>query len=307
MVTPTACKAMIPDLNLLIVLDVLIEECSVKRAADRMGMSAPSMSRALARIRETLGDPILVRAGRQLVPTERALALRQRVHDAVEQASAVLRPEGPVPFATLERRFTIRANDAVIGAFASRLLARIAAKASKVVVRFAPEGETDDDALREGRIDLDIGALREMGPEVRVQTICRDRHVGIVRPEHPILSGTVTVERFAAFEHISVSRRGRAEGPIDRALAERGLRRRIALIVPSVHAALFALPHSDLVGLIPTLALQGVEDLGMALRTFEIPLPLDTVVIAQAWHPRFDHDAVHRFLRETVRAVCTKK
>lgn len=296
----------LPDLNLLIILDVLLEESSVTRAAERMGLSAPSMSRALTRIRDALGDPILVRAGRNLVPTPRALALRDQVHALVEGAAALLRPEGPMSFATLERRFTIRANEGVTGAFAARLTARVVEKAPRVVLRFAPEGETDDDALREGRIDLDIGALRTMGPEVRVQTIFRDHLVGIVRPDHPILSEPVTPERFTAFDHISVSRRGRAEGPIDRALAERGLARRVALIVPSFHSALFALPGTDLVGLVPTQILRGVNDLGMGLTTFEIPLPLETIVMAQAWHPRLDHDSAHRFLRETVREVCAE-
>ncbi|WP_096701518.1 LysR family transcriptional regulator [Magnetospirillum sp. 15-1] len=294
----------VPDLNLLIVLDVLIEEGSVTRAAERMGMSAPSMSRALARIRHTMGDPILVRAGRNLVPTPRALALRDQVHTLVEGASALLRPEGPVSFATLERRFTIRTNEGFTGAFAARLLARITEKAPKVVLRFAPEGDGDDDALREGRIDLDIGALRAMGPEVRVQTIFRDHHVGIVRPGHPILSEPITPESFARFDHISVSRRGRAEGPIDRALAELGLARRTALIVPSFLSAMFALPGSDLVAMVPTLTLSGIPDLGLALSTFDIPLPMETVVVAQAWHPRLNHDAANRFLRETVREVC---
>ena len=295
-----------PDLNLLIAFDVLIEECSVTRAAERMGMSAPSMSRALARIRETVGDPVLVRAGRQLVPTERALTLRQRVHDAVEQASSVLRPEGPLDLASLDRRFTIRANEVFTSAFAARLMARITAKAPKVILRFAPEGEEDDDALREGRIDLDVGALREMGPEMRVQTIFRDHYVGIVRPEHPILRETVTPERFVQFDQISVSRRGRSKGPIDRALDALGLARRVTLIVSSFYTALCALPTTDLIGLVPTLALRGVADLGTTLKTFELPLPLETVVMAQAWHPRLDHDSAHRFLRESVRLVCAE-
>ncbi|PKU22963.1 LysR family transcriptional regulator [Telmatospirillum siberiense] len=296
----------IPDLNLLIAFDVLIEECSVARAAERMGISSPSMSRTLARIRETVGDPVLVRAGRQLVPTERALALRQRVHDAVEQASSVLRPEGPLNLSTLDRRFTIRAGEGVIGALAAGLTARIAAKAPKVVLRFAPEGEKDDDALREGRVDLDIAALREMGPEIRVQTIFRDHVVGIVRSGHPILADTITPESFVQFGQIGVSRRGRTTGPIDRALQTLGLTRRIALIVPSFQSALFALPTSDLIGLVPKHVLRGVVDLGMNLKTFELPLPLETVVIAQAWHPRLDSDSAHRFLRESVRSICAE-
>ncbi|MTJ79991.1 MAG: LysR family transcriptional regulator [Telmatospirillum sp.] len=295
-----------PDLNLLIVLDALLEEGSVTGAAQRMGVSAPSMSRALARIRQAVGDPILVRAGRSLVPTPRALALRNEVRGVIEEAAALLRPEGLVSFRTLERRFTIRANEGFTGVFASRLLDRIAIEAPLAVIRFAPEGEVDDDSLRDGRVDLDIGALRAMGPEVRVQTIFRDLNVGVARAGHPIFAGMITPERFVAYGHISVSRRGRAEGPIDRRLASLGLTRRVPLVVPSFHAALLSVCQSDLIGLAPTHVLNGVGDAKWGLRTFEIPLPLETVVMAQAWHPRFDRDAAHRLLRGAVRDLCAE-
>lgn len=296
----------VPDLNLLITLDILIEEASVTRAAERLGMSAPSLSRALARIRTTVGDPILVRAGRDLVPTPRALELRDRVRQIVEDASALLRPEGEISFADLDRQFTIRTNEFIAGAFGAALIERLRRDAPLTRVRFAPEGESDDDALREGRIDLDIGALRAMGPEMRVQTIYRDHFVGLARPGHPIFDAEITPERFAGFEQISASRRGRARGPIDEALADLGLERRIPLIVGSFHAALFALSDSDLIAPVPRKILPGIERLGMALRTFEIPLELDTVVVAQAWHPRLDKDPAHRFLRAAVRELCSQ-
>jgi DNA-binding transcriptional LysR family regulator len=295
-----------PDFNLLVALDVLIEERSVTRAAERLGISAPSLSRTLARIRATVGDPILVRAGRELVPTPRALGLQDRVRRVVEEASALLRPEGPMSFATLDRQFTIRANEAFAGAFAATLLAKLRAEAPLASLRFAPEGEADDDALREGRIDLDIGALRAMGPEVRVQTVFRDQYVGIARPDHPIFDAPITPERLSGFDQISASRRGRARGPVDSALRDLGLARRIPLIVSSFHAVLFALPNSDLVGLIPRQVLLGVDRLAMKLKTFDLPVPLETVVMAQAWHPRLDNDPAHCFLRAAVRQVCSR-
>ncbi|MEH3122661.1 MAG: LysR family transcriptional regulator [Sphingomonas phyllosphaerae] len=298
----------VPDLNLLVTLTVLIEEASVTRAAERLDMSAPSLSRALSRIRTTVGDPILVRAGRNLVPTPRALELRDRVRQLVEEAGALLRPEGALTIGSLDRQFTIRANEYFSGAFGADLLARLREEAPLVTLRFAPEGEADDDALREGRIDLDIGALRAMGPEVRVQTILRDQYRGVACPDHPIFSETITAERFAQFEQISASRRGRARGPIDDALAAMGLERRVPLIVASFHTMLLALPGSSLIGLAPGQVLRGIERLGMSLRTFDLPLrPLDTVVIAQAWHPRLDNDTAHRFLRTAVRDVCSRR
>lgn len=296
----------IADLNLLHILDILIEERSVTRTAERLGVSAPSASRMLARLRHATGDALLVRAGRQMVPTARALAMQIEAHRIVEAGSALLRPETIPDPATLDRRFTLRANDGFITAFAAPLTQRIAAQAPKVVLRFAPEGESDDDALREGRIDLDIGALREMGPEVRIQTIFRDHYVGLARPGHPLFDGELTAARFAAFEQISVSRRGRATGPIDDALDALGLVRRVPLIVPYFQSAVTALPHTDLIGLVPRHVLDGIAPLNPELRSFDLPLRLETIVIAQAWHPRFDGDAGHRFLRQTVREICAR-
>jgi len=292
-----------PDLNLLVTLDVLIEERSVSRAAERMGMSAPALSRALARIRETVGDPILVRAGRELVPTERALEIRDRVRQVVEEASSLLRPATLSSFASLERQFTIRAGETIAGAFGVELLSRLRREAPLVSVRFAPEGDGDDDALREGRIDIHIGALRQLGPEVRVQTLFREHVVGVARPGHPIFDQPITPDRFVAFEQISTSRRGRPRGPIDNALDDLGLRRRLPLIVSSFDTAIFALPTSDLIGIVPRHILLGLHQLGMNLRWFDLPLSIEPAVMAQAWHPRRDNDPAHRLLRTTIREI----
>jgi len=291
------------DLNLLSALDVLLDECSVTRTAERLGISAPSASRLLARLRHVTGDPLLVRAGRDLVPTARAMELRDDVRQVVDAAKGLLRP-ATLDLSTLERRFNIRANDGFIAAFAAPLMTSIAKQAPKVILRFAPEGENDDDALREGRIDLDIGALREMGPEVRVQTILRDHFIGLARLDHAIFDQAITPERFCGFDQISASRRGRTHGPVDIALANLGLKRRVTLIVPFNHNALSALPSSELIALVPTHVLRSAEALGMTLRAFDLPLILEPVVIAQAWHPRLDKDAGHQFLRQVVRDVC---
>ncbi|WAC61294.1 LysR family transcriptional regulator [Brevundimonas sp. SL130] len=293
----------VADLNLLSVLDILLEERSVTRSAERLGISAPSVSRVLARLRQVTGDPLLVRAGRDLVPTARALELHDDVHRVVEDAAALLRP-ATLDLAALERRFTVRANDSFVGAFAGRLLARLRTEAPLVELRFAPEGESDDDALREGRIDLDIGALREMGPEVRIQTVFRDHFVGMARADHPIFDAPITPECFCQYDQISSSRRGRAHGPVDKALADLELKRRVVLIVPFPKTALAALPDTDLIAPVPNHVRRSVEAMGTHLRAFDLPLTLEPVVIGQAWHPRFDKDAGHQFLRQAVREIC---
>ncbi|MCQ9472025.1 LysR family transcriptional regulator [Pseudomonas alliivorans] len=295
----------LPDLNLLIALDALLDEGSVVGAARRMHLSPAAMSRTLTRIREATGDPVLVRAGRGLVPTPRALAMQAQVRELVEQAAQVFQARDEVEMSTLERCFNVRSNDVFFGSFGARVLEAIRAGAPGCTMRFVPEGADDDDALREGRIDLYISSRLNFGPEIKIQNLFNTRFCGLAREGHPIFDGPITPERFAGFDHVSVSRRGRARGPIDPALAELGLERRIALITPHFHSAIFGVAESDLILSLPEPVLWGLKQLGLKMRAFAIPLALETVSVNQAWHPRFDKDPAHRWLRQTLKEVCS--
>ncbi|MBA1228349.1 LysR family transcriptional regulator [Pseudomonas viridiflava] len=295
----------LPDLNLLIALDALLDEGSVVGAARRMHLSPAAMSRTLTRIREATGDPVLVRAGRGLVPTPRALAMQAQVRELVEQAAQVFQARDEVDMSTLERCFNVRSNDVFFGSFGARVLEAIRVGAPGCTLRFVPEGADDDDALREGRIDLYISSRLNFGPEIKIQNLFNTRFCGLAREGHPIFDEPITPERFAAFDHVSVSRRGLARGPIDPALAELGLERRIALITPHFHSAIFGVAESDLVLSLPEPVLWGLKQLGLKMRAFAIPLALETVSVNQAWHPRFDKDPAHRWLRQTLKQVCS--
>lgn len=297
---------MAPDLNLLISLDALLEEGSVVGAARRMNLSPPAMSRTLARIRETVGDPIFVQAGRKMVPTPRALELRGAVREAVERASQLLAPSAEIDLGTLDKQFNVRANDIFVGLHSSRLLEEMARGMPRAMLRFMPEeDDIDDDALRSGRIDLFISASRRLGPEIRVQPLFTTTFVGLARDDHPIFDDDITPERFARWPHIGVSRRGKSAGPIDDALAARGLARQVLLVVPTPYAAIFALQASDLILPLPEHLARGAVRAELGVRAFELPVPLETVLITQAWHPRFQSDPAHQWLRRVVRGLCT--
>ncbi len=294
-----------PDLNLLIALDVLIEEGSVVGAARRMNLSAPAMSRTLARIRAAVGDPVLVRSGRGLTPTPRALQLREQVRGVIEQAHAVFNAGREVDLSTLERTFSVRANDVFIAAYRSRLREAFRTQAPKAVLRFVPESDVDDDAMAQGRIDLYISSARQFGADIKVQNLFNISCVGLAHEDHPIFAEQIDARRFAACEQIAVSRRGRMHGPIDDALDALGLKRRVALIVPTFHAAIFAAADADLMlPQMPRNMLGEMNRMGLRLRTFELPVSLQAVVFVQAWHPRLDHDPAHRWLRRTIKAQC---
>lgn len=295
-----------PDLNLLIALDVLLEEESVVGAARRMDLSPPAMSRTLARIRVAFDDPILVPAGRKMVSTPRAQELRDTIHGLVSQALGVMQPAGERPMRTLRRTFTIRANDSFIVAFGAELARRLKDIAPGTALRFAPEVGDDDDALREGRVDLFIGATEALDPEVRVQALLKTAIVGVAREGHAIFADGITPESFAAFDQIIVSRRGRLSGPIDTALASLNLRRRIALTTPAFSTALLLVAGSDLILPLPDLYLLGEQHVPSGMRAFPIPLDLPLVTLRQAWHPRFEMDAAHRWLRDMVREICSQ-
>lgn len=296
----------LPDMNLLVALDALLDEGSVVGAAQRMNLSPAAMSRTLGRIREALGDPVLVRAGRGLVPTPRALALREQVRVLVEQAGQVFRSGDDVDLPSLDRAFNIRTNDLFIALYGAQLLRMMHEQAPRTVLRFIPEspGGDDDSVLRDGRTDLIISSTVDLGPEIKVQSLFQTFYIGLARQDHPIFAEPVTAQSFASYPQISVSRRGRANGPIDVELAHCKVQRRVALITPSFHSALFSLPDSDLILPMPANILSSVSKLGLPLRSFEIPLALERVNVMQAWHPRFDSDPAHRWLRQTLKACC---
>jgi len=302
------------DLNLLTALDALLAEGSVAGAARRLGLSASAMSRTLARLRAATGDPLLVRAGRSMVPTPHAAELRERVRDLAQDARAVLRPAvASLDLAALKRSFTIRCNDGFVEVFAAQLVAAVTTAAPHVRLYFAPKPDKDVRALREGLVDLEIGVLGKSGPEVRLQTLFRDHFVCAVREGHPLLGrGKLTAERYAACGHVVASRRGHWSGPVDDALAALGLSRTVVVVVPSFRAALAVASVSDLVALVTGSffdATQGHQaKSGPApVRSFPLPVRTEAITVSQMWHPRLDADPAHRWLRGLVLATCRER
>ncbi|MGO4136980.1 LysR family transcriptional regulator [Rhizobium brockwellii] len=291
-----------PDLNLLATLDVLLAEGSVARAAQRLRLSPSAMSRALARLRETTGDPLLVRAGRGLVPTPRALELRERVARLVEDAQAILRPAEALDLERLVRTFTLRTSEGFAESFGSDLIARLGRQAPGVRLRFVQKPDKDSSPLRDGTVDLETGVVSETtGPEVRAQALFRDRFIGVVRLGHPLCEREMTPSRYAAGRHITVSRRGLDKGPIDEALNALGLERQIATIVSGFSTALALARVSDLIASVPE---RHTGALRQGMHSFPLPVPTPEITVSLLWHPRMEADPAHRWLRGCVRDAC---
>ena len=294
-----------PDLNLLVTLDVLLAEGSVARAARRLRLSPSAMSRALARLRETTGDPLLVRAGRGLVPTPRAIELRERVSQLVQDAEAVLRPARKLNRKQLVRTFTLRTQDGFVENFGPDLIARVGKEAPGVRLCFVQKPDKDSTSLRDGTADLETGVVgKTTAPELRVQALFRDRFIGVVRMGHPLGQGEITPARYAAGRHILVSRRGRDRGPIDEALTPLGLEREVVTIVAGFATALALARASDLIASVPE---RHTGNLRAGMHGFPLPVATPAITVSLHWHPRMDSDPAHRWLRGCIRDVCAEQ
>ena len=266
-----------PDLNLLIILDAVLSEGSVVRAAKRLRLSPSAMSRALARLRESTGDPLLVRAGRGLVPTPRAIELRDRVSQLVRDAQENFGPA---------------------------LIARVAEQAPGVRLFFMQKPDKDSKPLRDGVVDLETGVIDlTSAPELRGQSLFRDNYVGVVRAGHPLSRGAITPEQYAAGMHISVSREGVDKGSIDDALQPLGLERKIVTIVGGFSIALGLARGSDLIATVPG---RHTASLREGMHSFPLPFRTAEFTVSLLWHPRFSADPAHRWLRSLVLGVCGK-
>lgn len=290
------------DLNLLVTLDVLLDEGSVVGAAKRLQLSASAMSRALARLREVTGDPLLVRAGRGLVPTPRALQLRWNVRQVVIAAEAVLRPPLKLDLLSLARTFSIRSTEGFAETFGAELIARVSAEAPLVKLSFLTKQDKDSTPLRDGTVDLETGVIgRMMGPEIRAVGLFRDRFVGVVRRGHGLSKGGITPERYAAARHVVVERRGLRAAMVDEALERVGLVRNAVATVGGFGPAIALARGSDIVATVPERHTAGLCD-GMHL--FRLPVSVEDFTISLFWHPRLDADPAHRWLRALVLDAC---
>lgn len=292
----------LPDFNLLITLDAVLAEGSVARAARRLRLSPSAMSRALARLRETTGDPLLVRAGRGLVPTPRALALREQVSQLVQQAEAVLRPAEMLDLRQLARTFTLRTREGFVENFGAELIARVGEQAPGVRLRFVQKTSKESDALRDGSVDLDTGVVgKETGPEVRTRALFHDRFIGVARAGHALAKGRITPARFAQGRHIGIARQGPGKGAVDDSLQALGIEREVVTIVGSFSAALALVRASDLVVCVPERQTGKLRD---GMHSFTLPFAAPELTVSMLWHPRLDADPAHRWLRALVLETC---
>jgi len=287
------------DLNLLRVLHALLETGSVVGAAARLHLSPPAVSRSLGRLRKLLGDPLFVRAGRQLVPTELAKSLRAPAEAALGEALKVLRPSMATDPINLKRRFAMRADDSIIAVLALPLMERVRIAAPGVDIDFLRDDPNYVAHLRNGEIDVRIGVHVQEHRDTTSEVLLTDRFVAIVRKDHPLAGRRLTRRRFAESHHVTVSPKGAKTGPIDVALAVEGLKRKHITTVTSFVVAAHLVATTDLVGSVPrALAKTMARSLPVVLS--EIPLDLPSFDVCVSWHDRHGNDPAHQWLRDQI-------
>jgi DNA-binding transcriptional LysR family regulator len=294
------------DLNLLRVLYALLAERNVTRAARRLHLSQPATSNALARLRHAFRDPLLVRGVSGLVLTPRAHELTELVRRAMQHIDAALNP--PVAFdpATADETFTIAAADSLQVAILGGWMPRLAKEAPGVVLRFRPLGLTatalpGDIAphaeLANGELDLAVGAFVAAPRHLHTQALFEGGFVCVLRKDHPLAKGRLTLRRFLQLSHILVDSQNELRpGLVDIALANHRLTRRVALVVPQFTVVPYVVAQSDLIVTLPK-PLADRFARTFDLRVLDPPLELPKYTICQVWHERTHHSPKHRWLR----------
>jgi DNA-binding transcriptional LysR family regulator len=292
----------LPDLNLLVTLDAVLSEGSIVRAARRLQLSPSAMSRAVARVREVTGDPLLVRAGRGLAPTPRAIELRERVAAVVRDAGAVLLPAAAPDISRATRTLTIRSREGFVENFGPRLLATLRDEAPGIRLNFVPKLTRDSAALRDGTVDLETGVIgQDTSPELREAALFSDRYVGVMRKGHPLAKGRMTMSRYARAGHVLTSRGGYGKARVDEVLEGLDVERRIDVTVGGFGTAIALARASDLIATVPE---RHTGNLRTGMHTFDLPFDLPPFTLSLLWHPRMQADPVHQWLRRRVQDVC---
>lgn len=293
------------DLNLLLALDALLAERHVTRAAQRLGITQSAASHALARVRDLLGDPVLVRGPRgTMIPTPRAAALAPAVHRILVDLSAVLRGDTAFEPATARRTFHIGASDYVELVLLPRFVAHVAKIAPSIDLWIHTLADHGDDDLAAGTLDVVIGPPRGSArPAGSYEKVLFDESFTcVMRAKHPLASSKLTLPRYCDAGHVLVAPRGTPGSLVDDALSALGRSRRIALAVPHFLVVPHIVASSDLIATLASRVAAAFAET-LALVTAPPPLALAKFQMALAWHERSHDDAPHRWLREQLLAV----
>lgn len=283
------------DLNLLVALQALLDERSVTGAADRLGLSQPALSRMLARLRLVFDDPLMVRMGREMVPTPRALSVAAPLRRLLAEAKELIRPDHFEPAAVADT-VRIMASDAATEAVIAPWVTAMTLRAPGLRYDVVPFTADVAEALARGTVDFAIDVFPDPLENCRVEHLFLDRFACVVRTGHPVVAAGLTPERYAALDHIAITGTGAFVTILEQELSRLGVRRIVRFSTTSMTTAPFVASQTDWIATVPSArARRSVRRFAVDL--LPLPFPLREIPLSVLWHERTDASPLHRWMR----------
>ena len=298
------------DLNLLVTLSLLLEECSTTKAAKRLHVSQSAMSKSLARLRDVFEDPLFVRHAKGLTPTPRAVALQKPLAEHLRQLGQLVAQPGFEP-ASSTRRFKLASIDGAFHSLLPDYFPSLRQAAPGLTFSFYNWNETSMHALFDGQLDLALMvrenmavspySVEQLPSTIQYLSFREDPMVCLVHHRHPALEAPWDLDNFIRHRHIDMYCERDQQWMLDLRLAEQGLARDISVVVPSLDAAVSITACDEVILSVPQLYARQICQ-HYPLTILPMPLPLDTLSYILAWHQRFDEDPGHQWLRRHIHA-----
>lgn len=293
------------DLNLLVLLDALLRERSVTKAALAMNMSQPAMSNALRRLRKLLGDPVLVRTARGMQPTDRALKLQRPVRTALAQLETAVAPHRAFEPATAERLFTVLITDYAASVLMPHVVSVLEQEAPNIALNILSAGSDAIDQIERGEADFLVNRFGKLPANFHQQQLWSDHMACLIRKDHPALvaaGGELTLDTFLEQKHVLITQTGVGLSRIDEVLADHGKSRQISVLTRHYQLPRELVANSNMIVALPArIARYQARHLGLAV--LDPPVELPEFQIGIAWGALDHHDVAHRWLRERIIAI----
>lgn len=292
------------DLNLLVVFEAVYAERSISKAAAKLNLSQPAVSNALARLRETVGDPLFQRQGNGMVPTPRAKILRDPVRQALDLLERGFRTDEEFDFTHSRREFVIAVEDYGETVVIPRFIDWMTEAAPDIQIRIVPESSAAlTTEMREGSVDLALDYFALQGQGFHSECVLTENLVSLSRIDHPAISEMLSLETFLELRHVVITPRRKSQPMIDLALAKRGLKRHIAMTVPHFLSMPAVVQSSNLICTLPRRMAYLYAD-HFRVKAYTVPIRTPPFPAYLIWHESLDHDPGHRWLRNHLIALC---
>ncbi len=294
------------DLNLLVVFSAIYKEENISRAAERLELSQPATSNALARLRKILDDPLFIRSGHGVIPTARSHALAEPIERALGLIQTSITEKPDFNYGASTRSFELAMSDYSEFLILPKLIEWVDEAAPGLRFNVWPvDGADIPDAFSRRKIDLAIGNIPFLHDNFRRQRLFDEDFVAIVRQGHPLAKESITEEEFVSYPHIAFTPRSNRGARIDQLLKERNLKRLVALQIPNYLSMAPLVAKSDYIAPMPFRIAQAFRDT-FPIKIIKLPLPFKAVTISQFWHEQMHNDPGLRWLRALLFQLCQR-